>query len=228
LPIPKDLGSSVAPQIELGYCLESGGALLVDYRYLSSSGRAIADSDIEPGVLQTNLTGHWLDLDYRSAVNLKPNPFTLQWQTGLRLESLAFTTNTQRVTFWESEETTLRTSFLDLGPHFGLRPRLSLGQTGLSLFGLADFGCEIGCTTLEAKSKTVWDSPFGGPSADSQQTTFRQLQVMADFRTELGISYTGAAFPWLQLDGGFRYDASIWASRVFSDYGPFLRIGMGF
>jgi len=227
--LPTRVGSGVAPQVALGFRFEDNAAVLVNYRYLSTSTKpGDEDSDRGSALLHTNWTGHWLDLDYQSPAAATFVPFAVQWQAGLRVAHLAYTIREEMFSPWGSDEVKLEPSFLGAGPHLALLPRVNLGQTGFSLFGLADLGFQIGCTTLETKFKTTWhDLNFGHPVASSHHFTGRELQVLADLRTEVGIGYTSVT-SGLRFEGGFRYDASVWGSRVFSDYGPFVRVGVGF
>ncbi|MBL8793810.1 MAG: hypothetical protein JNM56_07895 [Planctomycetia bacterium] len=223
----RDLGSCVAPQAAFGVRLDSGAALLVNYRYLSTS---VKPEDADNGDLpwHSNLTGHWLDGDYQSAPAAF-GPWNVQWQGGLRVAHLAYDLRHAQSSPWGSNETALMTDFWGAGPHIALLSRLPLGGTGLSMFGLADLGFEIGGASYTTEDKNVWTPPpgFGQPVTYRHSETVRELLVMADVRTELGFSYTNS-FTGLRLDSGYRFAASAWGSLIFSDHGPFVRLGLGF
>jgi hypothetical protein len=211
------LGWTVAPRVEVGYCFEHGGSLLLSYRNLTAS--RTFDDDFD-GQARTRLNANWLDLTYLSRSYCVWSGFRWQWEAGVRGAYLFSDVNDQGDGFAQRVSDT----FGGAGPHAGARLAWWFGDSGWSLFTRLDAAVLFG----ETRERSALFYP--GASGDTVSWTgcHHSGHAVGDFRFELGVSRVVPGKPWLRFDAGYQSEAFSWQDLTFSDGGPFLRCVLGF
>jgi hypothetical protein len=154
--------------------------------------------------------------------------FTAQWQTGLRLDSVQYNTDTIGPTYhvqWAQH-------FWGAGPHLGLNLAWYAGTTGLNLFARGDLGLLVGATRDSGSSQYIGPPNTFinfAPVDTSLHLTgpSYQTNVLWNARAELGLGWVLPTCRWMRFEGGYLLDDFIWASHIFTNAGPFLRFEVG-
>jgi hypothetical protein len=213
------LGWGGLPQAELGYRFDFGGSVLFHFSYL---GDAVNASSPGPyGETRATFTTQTYAVDYRSSI-YGSRWATIQWQGGLRIGALGYTTHD----LWTDGATTdfqFRREIVAAGPHIGLRPALHLADTGLEFFTLVD-----GAALTGIETHTYQEVTTGGvaPGAGSEEE--RALAAVLQLNGEAGLSYTLPGAAGLRIALGYKVESSFWDGHSFTSQGPFLRLGVGF
>lgn len=196
-----DLGLNVSPRGIFGYHFAGGNALLASYRFLSAAG----DSNV-PHFAHASFIYNTLDLDYQGRIHGPWLGFTLQWQTGIRFDSIQYNTVRYFPPPYYSESWAQR--FLGGGPHFGLNLAWYAGRTGLNCFARGDLGLLIGSTHDQGASSST--------------------NALLNARGEVGLGWVLPTHCWMRFEGGYLLDAFTWSGHNFEISGPFLRYEVGF